>query len=421
MHGAEKKMIISIEKRASTHKGARHFNRDYGALETTKEFFSGKSLVKSGKEWNAEIVSTVGEFSLLEDEWNTLARKFQSPLLSHEWFAACAEAFCPPAQLLVIVLRADNEIAAAAPLVRVRADGVERIELLGSSLLREPSGFLYRDEESLERLLEIIASLRKPMIIGRVPVDALESVTMTRRLRFPNVLRVMEQSWAPSITIKSSWEEFERGISASRRSSLRRARRHAEKLGSVDFQILAPELCDVDRCLEEFFRVEAASWKERNGTSMKSIEELRHFFLLYARAAARKGILRTSYMRINGKAVAAQLAVEFAESFWTFKIGYDETFAHCSPGILLMHEAIRYAFERQLKSFEFLGNDEPWIHIWTESVSTFATYRVYPWTVSGTWALGQDMSIRFLRKFRARRKRMNARNAARRSHNAIDN
>ncbi len=370
----------------------------------------------SQEEYRVEIVNDVSEFLSLGDAWNRLAKKFQSPLLSHEWFAACARAFCPPTKLSVIVVRTAYEIIAAAPLALVHADGIERLELLGASLLREPCGFIYRDEESLQRLLSAIHAIRKPMVVGRLSLNSLESLSLKERMRLPFVFTLKEPSWAPSITIASSWEEFEKGISASRRSSLRRARRHAEEFGKVEFEITAPKEADVDNHLEEIFRVEAAGWKERNGTSMQSIQELKRFFSLYAHIAACQGILRTCYMRINGNAVAAQLAVEYAERFWTFKIGYDEAFARCSPGTLLMHEAIRSAFDRRLKSFEFLGNDEPWIRIWTDNIYSFITYRIYPWTIDGSLALGQDMSIRLLRRFKAWQKRMNARSAEHHPH-----
>ncbi len=408
----EKLMRSTAEETHRRAKGVQHSQSSVS--ETPKGFHP---FAKSNKEWIVEVVSETKEFVLLADEWNMLAQKFQSPLLSHEWFAACAEAFCPPAKLSVIVLRVDNKIAAGAPLALVKTDGVERLEFLGSSLLLEPSGFIYRDEESLRRLLEVISALRKPTIFGRLALDALDSLAVEQRLRFPRVFVFKELSRAPSITIASSWDEFENGISASRRSSLRRARRHAEKLGTIEYQIIAPEINDVNSQLEEIFRIEAASWKERNGTSMRSIQELKRFFLLYARTAACKGILRTCYMRINGKAIAAQLAAEYAGRFWTFKIGYNEAFAHCSPGTLLMHEAIRYAFNHRLKSFEFLGNDEPWIHVWTENVSQYFTYRIYPWTIDGLRALGQDITLRLLRKFKARRKRIHARKATHRPLN----
>ena len=62
-----------------------------------------------------------------------------------------------------------------------------------------------------------------------------------------------------------------------------------------------------------------------------------------------------------------QLAVECGERFWLLKIGYDEEFARCSPGVLLMLHTVRYAATRGLKSYELLGRVEPWTRVWARS------------------------------------------------------
>ena len=38
-----------------------------------------------------------------------------------------------------------------------------------------------------------------------------------------------------------------------------------------------------------------------------------------------------------------QVAVETGGRFWLLKVGYDERFARCSPGSLLLLETIRHA------------------------------------------------------------------------------
>jgi hypothetical protein len=62
--------------------------------------------------------------------------------------------------------------------------------------------------------------------------------------------------------------------------------------------------------------------------------------------------------------VAAQLSVEYADRLWVLKIGYDERWSRCSPGWQLLAETMRDAFDRRLRSYEFLGSDEPWLHGW---------------------------------------------------------
>src|SRR3989454_167719 len=116
--------------------------------------------------------------------------------------------------------------------------------------------------------------------------------------------------------------------------------------------------------LAESFRVEAAGWKGRTGSALLSDPHRRQFYEKYATIASEKGILRLSFIRIGGEVAATQIAVESGGRFWLLKVGYDERFARCSPGHLLMVETLRYAAERGLRTFEFLGSAEPWTQVW---------------------------------------------------------
>jgi CelD/BcsL family acetyltransferase involved in cellulose biosynthesis len=72
------------------------------------------------------------------------------------------------------------------------------------------------------------------------------------------------------------------------------------------------------------------------------------------------------------------------------RIGYDETFKNCSPGNLLRVESIRYATERGLRSYEFLGSDAAWTYTWTKTVRPMVSLEAYPASVRGLWVLAQD-------------------------------
>lgn len=71
--------------------------------------------------------------------------------------------------------------------------------------------------------------------------------------------------WVP---LGPSWRDVEARISANRRSDLRRERKHAGKLGEVRFEVVIADEGNVNRYLEEFYRVEASGWKARSGTAI---------------------------------------------------------------------------------------------------------------------------------------------------------
>ncbi len=84
--------------------------------------------------------------------------------------------------------------------------------------------------------------------------------------------------------------------------------------------------------------------------------------------------------------------VVFQGRFWVLKIGYDEEYSRCSPGILLIHETIRYAFTNGLKSYEFLGSDENWLHMWTkDNIRRHISIGYYPFNFIGLKRLSIDL------------------------------
>lgn len=336
------------------------------------------------------------------DEWNVLAQRFQTPLLRHEWFLACAAAFCPPGALRVITVRSHGNLTAIAPLMAVRRAGVERLELLGTSILFEPSGFLYADEEALQDVLDAVTAMRQPLLLRRVPADAAEARLCSGVCHLLSLFPLTRVSRSPWLPIISGWDDYEASLSASQRSSLRRARRRAEEAGPVHLEWCTPPRERLYPYLRALYCVEASGWKGRYGTAIRSHPSVKYFFDLYAQAATDSGMLRIGLLKINGTVVAALLAVEYARRLWILKVGYDEAWRQCSPGKLLMHESLRYAFERELEAYEFLGSDEPWLRMWTDQVHNYVTYRLYPFSWNSLFWTGVD-GVRLLRQKLRRR------------------
>jgi Acetyltransferase (GNAT) domain len=144
--------------------------------------------------------------------------------------------------------------------------------------------------------------------------------------------------------------------------------------------------------------VEASSWKGRHGTALATNPIQGAFYRRYAAAACASGILRLCFLKIGERIAAVQFAVETDGRFWLMKIGYDDTFARSSPGMLLIAETIQDAARRGLRSYEFLGTPEPWIRIWTRELRPCVAVRAYPVRPSGAAALAADMGRSAWRK-----------------------
>jgi len=347
-----------------------------------------------------QIIRNPHELRTLAGPWNELAEPFKTPLLRYEWFAACAEALCGSGRLYVIVNNGKQGINGIAALGLIQDRGLQKLALLGTPYIGEPSGLLYRDEKSLLELIDELIRIKKPIILSRVRSGSLESIKLQERNRWNSFTVVRKNVGSPFLPISHTWDEFERSLSSRKRYDLRRARKRAEGLGKVQFEIILPGPDNLDHYLEEVFLVEASGWKGRTGTAIQFDKRLNHFFRLYSEAAARLGTLRLCFLRINHKPVAVLLAVQYFNRFWAIKLGYDESFSRCSPGILLMNETIRYAFDNRLEAYEFLGNDEHWIHMWTEQNHSYLTARIYPFSPSGQFSLVMDIGAVLLKKMK---------------------
>ncbi|MEK6328293.1 MAG: GNAT family N-acetyltransferase [Actinomycetota bacterium] len=331
--------------------------------------------------------------------WDRLASRPGSPIGQYIWAQACAEALGDRYKLEVLVVGPRDRPVAIAPLAKRRRP-LAPLELLGVHELREPMDFLYADAHAATALGQAIATLPGPLSLKRFPASSLALAGVDDAYRKRGLVLNREAGACPYIDLGEQHTEPEQTLSARRRSDLRRAQRRAAQLGAVSYETLAPSPSELDPLLEEAFGVEAAGWKGRARTALAHDATRRAFYRRYALAASSKGILRLTFMRIGGRAAAVQLAVETNDRFWLLKVGYDEGFARCSPGSLLLLETIRHAATRGLRSYEFLGDAESWTRPWTQTARPCVRLDAYPLRTSGVGLLATDAATAAGRRLR---------------------
>lgn len=342
-----------------------------------------------------EVVSSHAGLEALAPGWDRLAESAALPMLTHAWVLSCAATLYRDDALHVVTVRRQGVLAGVAPLVARIHGGIRRLELLGGSYLGEPSGLLYDSSEALETLAQAMVEARMPVLLARIPAQSPAIAKLRSASRRRNLMAVRSGADTIAVPIVSGWDEYLAQLPSRRRYDLKRARRRAEQAGKVTFRVLNPEPSEVDGLFAEFVRIEATGWKDRKGSSLSQRHVLREFFLQYARLASRLGILRFSFLDLDDRPIAAQLSVEQAKRLWVLKIGYDEAWSRCSPGLQLLHETLRHAFERRLEAYEFLGNAEDWLSGWQGQRSEFRTVACYPATLTGMWVLATDATAWF--------------------------
>ncbi len=352
----------------------------------------------------ADAVDGLESVHGLVDIWKSSACQLDSPIQDLIWSKAALETISAGDQLRVFVHREPDGSFAIAPLTQ-SPESPRLLNMLGVRRLGEPMEFLYTDAAALAGLANKLCRERCAIVLERVFADSPVIAALKQAFKGRGWVHLVPQGACPYIPLDEGWLEPEQRFNAGRRSDFRRARRRAEALGAVTFEIHAPTSNELDSLLAEAFRVEGLGWKGVRGSSLQRDEPLGEFYRRYARMACEQGILRIGFMRIAGTAVAMQIAAEHAGRFWLLKVGYDESYARCSPGQLLMLHTLRYAAERGCLSYEFLGYAESWTNVWTPLKRDCVEVRVYPFNRSGLTNFLPRLKQSVLRRARPIRRR----------------
>jgi len=348
-------------------------------------------------------INSLAEIKDLRHDWNRLALAHQNPLLEFDWFecaAKCLHADDEP-QVLVVSNRSGTPTA-IAPLVLTNNGGSNWIQLIGSRQLYEPSGLIFDDTASLKTLLADIADLRFPVLLSRMDQQFMRRGPLAPPLVASGAWLTRPAAGSPVLDLDSDWDNFLQSMSSKRRYDYRRAKKRALQMGTVNFEVICPNRNDVDHVLTTALDVEDRSWKGSKGSSVTRNSNMYCFISKLCRRMADRGSLRVFFEYVGERPAAMALCIEDHGALWFIKIGYDEEFKSCSPGMLLLMEIVRHCCENDISRIEHLGTMDQWLTPWTSFVRPYSTLIHYPANIGGASSFVSSVSRVLVGKFWAR-------------------
>jgi CelD/BcsL family acetyltransferase involved in cellulose biosynthesis len=299
-------------------------------------------------------------FERIAPEWDELASRVAAPpFLRPGWFDAWWRAF-GHGRLQLLVARKDDRLVAVAPFRR----GWATTAALAN--VHSPRFALLAEDAAAERALVEWLFEPKPLhtSLCYVEAEAPGTVAIERVARSRGrTLFAASIQRSPYLQIDGDWERFERGLSAKFVADLRRRRRAVEREGELSLDV-GDGTVRLHELLDEAFRVEPSGWKAQRGTAIVSSPRTRRFYTELAEWAGAAGYLRLAFLRLDGRPLAFEYALEGGGAWYFLKGGVEPDAKRFAPGKLLAHAMIRRAFESGLHSFEFLGADELWKSDW---------------------------------------------------------
>lgn len=317
----------------------------------------------------------------LTAEWEELARETAAPpWVWPGWFTAWNRAFAPGELLVPHCARVDG---------RLRAIGIfrqcgRRIE--SAANIHSPWwGVLGADSAARSQVVtSALADSRGRMVLRQLREDAEDELRDACTMDGYRVLSTAVEQ-APFVRLDSEWAAYRRiKLSRHQRREIERCRRRLAEEGPVRYEWRSPTVDEVGPLLDEGFQVEASGWKGRAGTAILSQESTTVFYTEAARWAAARGWLRLAFLRVRGRPVSFELALEKDGVVSLVKGGYNETAARYGPGIVLLHDLLEDAFARGAREVDLLGSSEPYKLRWAHGTRVRLSVAAFRRTVTGT-------------------------------------
>jgi CelD/BcsL family acetyltransferase involved in cellulose biosynthesis len=138
-------------------------------------------------------------------------------------------------------------------------------------------------------------------------------------------------------------KEFGLKKSGSTRKKLRQDWNRLSALGAVDIAN-ARARAEVEEAFEAYLALEAASWKGSRGTALLSAEEDAAFARRFISDLAATGNASIALLRVDDRAVAAQVLLYCGTTAYTWKTAFDVEYSKFSPGALLVDKMTEQLF-----------------------------------------------------------------------------
>lgn len=301
----------------------------------------------------------------LAAEWDALVEPGQ-PFLRHAWFVAWWRAFGAGAELAVATARDGERLVAAFPAVR-RRGALEAMANVHTPWFAPVAA----DDDARRAIVDAAIEAAPSAFHADALVDT--SIADDAR-RHGRLVVVDDRHVSPIVEVAGGWDAYWKANKARLSETARRRRKLHREHEVEEHLVVAPD--DLDAVLAEGFALEASGWKGRSGTAILDDERTAGFYRDAAAGYADAGLLRLSYLRVDGDMTAFDLAVLDGGAYLLLKTAYDESLRALAPGMALRLAVVERCFELGV-DHDFLGDDMPYKRVFSTTERRHLAVRAF--------------------------------------------
>jgi CelD/BcsL family acetyltransferase involved in cellulose biosynthesis len=311
--------------------------------------------------FNTEIITDQNRFNSLKGEWNYLLQNSRTNtlFLTWEWLYAWWVVFGAGADLFIITVRnLDGELTGLAPLLirktRYYRIPVREVAFIGTGISDSQDIIVAAgNEEVVKRIVSAILAGRSNWDIVRL--EEVPNGGMLHENIDCSGLNVEHEtcSTSPYLKLEGDWQEYFKTLSKKYKKDLRNKQNKIARLGNFDYTFNGGQNDDAESLVDMMAGIDGKSRKEGHGISFYSATGNREFMHTFLSLSKGKQWLDFTSASLNGTLIAYLLGFHYNNTYIAYNTAFSEEFHEASPGKLLLHEKIKWCFDKKRLVSEF--------------------------------------------------------------------
>ena len=356
---------------------------------------------------SAIVLSVAFDLAKVEPEWRLFQQHADCTVFqAFEWLATWQRCIGAPAHVQPVIVtgrRPDGTLLFILPLAVVRHGRLRQLTFLGRDLGDYNAPLLASDFAKIiskdafpafwKRVLNAIGeSAAEPFDL--VMLDKMPELIGAQENPFLALRSTLNPSGAYATRLGKDWDSFylEKRSSATRRRDRTKRKRLAE---SGDILLVTPDdPHDLELTLDTLINQKRRAFARMGVPDIFDRPGYLEFFRGIASAENGRRIAHVSRLQVGSAFAAVNLGLEFRRRYYHVLASYDEgELSRFGPGVVHLHELMKYAITRECREFDFTIGDEPYKREWSDRELTLFDH-IAPVTLRGSLASGSMLLAR---------------------------
>lgn len=313
---------------------------------------------------------------ITRSNWNDLVQSSPTNTIfqTYDWNKVVWDTFLKEHQLIIVIVRIEEQIVGIAPMYLVNEDPGPVVQFI-SGRKGDYSDFIY-ESSSVTVLSEMLRVLKEYSFTGLIRLEKIpaDSVTLEYLSKFKFVSTNTHCVDCPSFRLNVNPAEAKKLIYKRKEPSYKK--RLLARQGDYEVRHLK-DWESVKEYLPAFYTMHIKQWAVTDTPSVFRESEQRLFESML-RELDGTGWALLSVCLLDDIPVSIHIGFIYGDRFVWYKPTYDIELYRYSPGQVLMHECMDYAYKNKMSEFDFAAGNEQFKHIYANHIGSNRTITIYP-------------------------------------------